>query len=67
MINKIYLTPKDLRKMADTVEAFEIQGAFRVLSDTSSGIGAVITMQFEQEMHGRPVTVSVEIAGVEDW
>lgn len=67
MINKIYLTPKDLEKMADVLRAFDIQGSFQVLSDTSSGIGSVITMQFEQEMHGRPVTMSVEIAGVEDW
>ena len=58
---------KDIEKITSVLEKFPDVETFELESDHSSGIGAYVTMTFNQEVNGMRGSFEVEIAGVEDW
>ena len=67
MKDKMILHRKDIEKIQSVLEKFPNVEAFEIESDTSSGIGAYVTMTFSQEVNGMRGSFNVEISGVEDW
>ncbi len=63
----MFLNRKDIEKIAGVLEQFKDVENFELVSDTSSGIGAYLTMTFDQEVNGMRGSFTVEISGVEDW
>ncbi len=63
----MFLNRKDIEKIASVLEQFKDVENFELVSDTSSGIGAYLTMTFDQEVNGTRGSFTVEISGVEDW
>lgn len=63
----MYLHRDDLKKINDIVAEFPDVETFKVESDTSSGIGAVVTLTVTTTINGRSADVTYEISGVENW
>jgi hypothetical protein len=63
----MYLHRDDLTKMLEILEKFPDVESVEVLSDNSSGIGAVTTMRLTTTVNGVEGTLEVEISGVESW
>lgn len=63
----MYLHKEDLEKILEIVAEFPDVETFQVESDTSSGIGAVVTLTVTTTINGRPADVTYEISGVENW
>ena len=63
----MYLHKDDLIKMLEILEKFPDVDSVEVLSDNSSGIGAVTTMRLTTKVNGVEGTLEVEISGVENW
>lgn len=61
------LHKKDIEKIQGILEKFPDVETFEIESDNSSGIGAYVTMTFNQEVNGLRGSFNVEISGVEDW
>lgn len=65
--DKMFLHRKDIEKIQSILDKFPDVDTFEIDSDTSSGIGAYVTMTFSQEVNGMRGSFNVEISGVEDW
>jgi hypothetical protein len=63
----MYLHKDDLTKMLEILEKFPDVETVEVLSDTSSGIGAVTTMRLTTKVNGVEGTLEVVISSVENW
>ena len=63
----MFLNRKDIEKIMSVLNQFSDVETFELDSDTSSGIGAYVTMTFNQEVNGMRGSFTVEISGVEDW
>lgn len=63
----MYLHKEDLEKILEIVSEFPDVETFQVESDTSSGIGAVVTLTVTTTINGRLADVTYEISGVENW
>lgn len=63
----MFLNRKDIEKIAGLLEQFKDVENFELVSDTSSGIGAYLTMTFDQEVNGTRGSFTVEISGVDNW
>ena len=40
---------------------------FTLESDSSSGIGSILTLTYETEIADYPASVKIEVSGVESW
>ena len=58
---------KDIEKITAALEQFSDVDTFELDVDHSSGIGAITTMAFNQEVNGVKGSFEIEISGVEDW
>ena len=58
---------KDIEKITAALEQFSDVDTFELDVDHSSGIGAITTMTFNQEVNGVKGSFEIEISGVEDW
>lgn len=58
---------KDIEKIQEVLAEFPDVETFEIESDHSSGIGAIVTMTFNQEVNGMRGSFSIEISGVENW
>lgn len=66
-MNKIYLQREDLEQMIKFLDAFK-SDHLEVISDTSSGIGALITAKItEVNLNGMEVNVEKVISNENDW
>lgn len=63
----MFLNRKDIEKIAGLLEQFKDVENFELVSDTSSGIGAYLTITFDQEVNGTRGSFTVEISGVDNW
>ena len=63
----MFLNRKDIARIQEVLDKFPDVESFELNSDTSSGIGAYITMNFSQEVNGMRGSFDIEISGVEDW
>ena len=63
----MYLHKEDLEKILEIVAEFPDVETFQVECDTSSGIGAVVTLTVTTKVNGRLADVTYEISGVENW
>lgn len=63
----MFLDRKDIARIQEVLDKFTDVDTFEINADTSSGIGAYITMTFPQEINGMRASVEIEISGVEDW
>ena len=57
----------DIQKIQEVLSKFPDVEVFELGSDHSSGIGAIVTMTFAQEVNGVQGSFDIEISGVEDW
>lgn len=63
----MFLHRKDIERIQSILEKFPDVETFEINADTSSGIGACITITFNHEVNGLRGSFNVEISGVEDW
>lgn len=66
-MNKIYLQRKDLEQLTKFLDAFK-SDQVEIYSDTSSGIGAIITARItDLDINGMQVAVEKIISDESDW
>lgn len=64
----MYLHIEDLEAIMDFMKKFEGAEIVEVTSDTSSGIGAIVTAKLDHiTINGEIVSVSKVISDVENW
>lgn len=63
----MYLHRKDIEKINNILEKFSDVEVLKIEQDSSSGIGSVITVTFDQNINGTSGSFQIEISGVEDW
>lgn len=69
MINSVYLHKEDIQTLLDFMEAFPTSSNIvEVTSDSSSGIGAVVTARLHGvDMNGHLVTISKTLVDESSW
>jgi hypothetical protein len=67
MTSRIYITKRELEIINDIVRENEIQNSFELISNNDSGIGSTLEIEFDHELHGRYVTVRVNITDSDSW
>lgn len=63
----MYIDKDEVTKILDVMNKFPDARAFELHSDSSSGIGSVITMCVHTSINGLDGQFTVEISGVENW
>lgn len=63
----MYITKEDAKKILAVMQDFPDAKSYKLESDTSSGIGSVMTLTMDMKVKERDALVTVEISGVEDW
>lgn len=66
-MNEIYITKKEIDLILEVMKENDVQGAIKLIYDSSSGIGSTLDMEFDHELHGRSVTVRTNITDSGDW
>jgi len=61
------LHKKDIEKIQEILVKFPDVETFEIDSDSSSGIGAIVTMSFDYAVNDVRGSFKVEISGVENW
>ncbi len=64
---KVTLLPRDVEKIKEIIELNNIVSDIIIECDTSSSIGAIITMSWEEEHNGLNTKMTIELSGVEKW
>ncbi len=67
MISRMHISKRELDIINDIVRENEIQHSFELISNTDSGIGSTLEIEFDHELHGRYVTVRVNITDSDSW
>ena len=67
MTSRIYMSKRALEIINDIVRENEIQNSFELISNNDSGIGSTLEIEFDHELHGRYVTVRVNITDSDSW
>ena len=66
-MQKIVLNLRDLEIIQKIVDENQVR-VFELCQDnTDNGIGYILDMEFDTELHGRLVSVRVPVTTVEDW
>jgi hypothetical protein len=63
----MYITKTEVEKILAVMEEFSDARSYKLESDNSSGIGSILTLTMDMDINNRPVSVKVDIAGVETW
>lgn len=63
----MYITKKDVEKILDVMSKFPADTTYYLESDSSSGIGSIITLTLKTTVEGLAGEFTVEISSVEDW
>jgi hypothetical protein len=63
----MYIQRKDIEKILSVMDDFLDAKSYKLESDSSSGIGSVLTLTMDTKVNNRDVLVTVEISSVEDW
>lgn len=63
----MYLHREDIKLIGQIMDELPNAKSFYLESDTSSGIGAIITLKVDTSLNDRPVTLSFEISGMDKW
>jgi len=64
---KVTLLPSAVEKINEVVELNNIVSDITIECDSSSGIGSIITMSWEEEHNGLNTKMTIELSGVENW
>jgi hypothetical protein len=67
MISRMHISKRELDIINDIVRENEIQHSFELISNNDSGIGSTLEIEFDHELHGRYVTVRVNITDSDSW
>lgn len=67
MTKEIYITPIELSIIQEVIDENNIAGPFKLVYDSSSGIGTTLDMEFDTDRHGRLATIRIPITGAENW
>ena len=67
MTSRIFISKRELEIINDIVRENEIQNSFELISNNDSGIGSTLEIEFDHELHGRYVTVRVNITDSDSW
>jgi len=63
----MYITKQEVEKILTVMEEFEDARSYKLEADNSSGIGSILSLTMDLDINNRPVTVKVDISGVENW
>ncbi len=63
----MYITKEEVEKILAVMNEFEDARSYRLEADNSSGIGSILSLTMDMDINHRPVTVKVDISGVESW
>lgn len=63
----MYITKQDVEKILDVMNKFPKDTTYCLESDSSSGIGSIMTLTLKTTLEGLAGEFTVEISGVEDW
>ena len=66
-MQKIHLNLRDLEIIHKIVDENQVRVFELNQGDTDNGIGYILDMEFDTELHGRLVRVKVPVTTVEDW
>ena len=67
MTSRIYMTKRELEIISNIIRENEIENTFELIYNNDSGIGSTLEMEFDLELHGRYVTVRVNITDSDSW
>ena len=67
MPKEIYITPEELKIIQTIIIENNITYAFKLIHDSSSGIGSTLDIEFDTDMNGREATVRIPVTGAENW
>jgi hypothetical protein len=65
-MQSFYVTPQDIEIIQKIIEENNINHAFKLVHE-SHGIGSVLNLEFDRDMHGREATISIMVSGPEEW
>jgi hypothetical protein len=63
----MYIRKKQIKLISDIMDELPNARSFRLVEEGDSGIGSILKLIVESELLGKPVEVTFEISGVEDW
>jgi hypothetical protein len=63
----MYITKEEVKKILAVMEEFPDAKSYILKSDSSSGIGSILTITMDMVINGRNAMVRVDISGVENW
>jgi hypothetical protein len=63
----MYLSREDVKLISEIMDELPEAESFRLESDSSSGIGQILTLIARTKVMGRMADVKIEIGGVENW
>ena len=66
-MNEIYITKEELEKVLEVIKENQVEGAVKLMYDSSSGIGSTIDMEFDHILNNRPVVIRTNITDVDNW
>lgn len=67
MSQKIYISKRELEIINKIIEENNIENSIELIYNNDSGIGNTLDMEFDHELHGRYVTVRVNITDSDSW
>lgn len=67
MSERIFLTKLELDTINKIIQENNIQNSIELIYNNESGIGSTLEMEFDHELHGRYVTVRVNITDSDNW
>ena len=67
MSERIFITKLELDTINKIIQENNIQNSIELIYNNESGIGSTLEMEFDHELHGRYVTVRVNITDSNSW
>ena len=62
-----YVTPQEIEIIQKVIEENNIEIAFELIHENSSGIGSTLDLEFETDINGREATIRIPITTTENW
>ena len=63
----MYLHRKDIKLISEIMAEFPEVETFRLVSEEGGGIGTTLKLTITTKVFNRPVDMTFEISGVENW
>ena len=67
MTKEIYISPQEMLIIQKVIDENNITQSFKLIYDSSSGIGSTLDIEFDTDIHGREASIRIPITGVENW